>query len=600
MFKQIIALLPLVRPHPWLALGWLLSFVLSSILLLALPIASALVVDGRVAAEGHRAAQIAWLAGGAALVAATFAARFVLSSLLADRVVLGLRVQLFERMIHKDSRFFDMHSSGELVSRLTLDVELVRSLISQTLPSILRSVLVAAGSIATIVATHATLTIWLLVGMFASLAPVLLASRWLNRLSGVSQMDLASSIGLMRELLGHVRTVQTYGREGQECGRVRDSLRTASTANDRRVFAHGSIAGVSLLIAIATLVGTLTLALGYLREGAFTAGELSQFVLGALLATLSLASLAEAWSEVSHVSGGLSEVARFLREPEYFPDGNIQNSDTSGGAWVRFKAVGFAYSSRPDVQVLSDLDLEIRPGETVVVVGPSGSGKSTLLSLVLGFYEPDSGAVTVDGVSPRNSGQAKVREFMAYVPQEPAIFSATLRDNIRYSHSAATEEQLDAVVDSAYLQDVVAALTDGLDARVGGETQRLSGGQKQRVEFARALLRTPRLLLLDEPTSALDPASEAAVVEALHGKPTGRTTIITSHRLSTILKGDRIIFMDGGKCVAIGSHNDLLATCPAYVRFIERNTDALSPVPATASYLPARSSTSEHDRAFVD
>lgn len=599
MFKQMTVLLPLVRPHPWLALGWLLSFVLSSMLLLALPIASAMVVDGRDAATDGHALQIGWLAGGAVLVAATVAARFVLSSLLADRVVLGLRARLFERLIQKDSRFFDMHSSGELVSRLTLDAELVRSLISQTLPSILRSVLVAAGSIATIIATHATLTAWLLVGMFASLAPVLLASRWLNGLSGISQMGLASSTGLMRELLGHVRTVQTYGCEEQECGRVRDSLRTASAANDRRVFAHGAVAGVSLLIAITTLVGTLSLALGYLREGTFSAGELSQFVLGAIIATLSLASLAEAWSEVSHVSGGLSEVARLLREPGCSPDEDIGIFGTSGGASVSFRMVGFAYPSRPDVRVLLDLDLEIRPGETVVVVGPSGSGKSTLLSLILGFYEPDSGAVMVDGVSPGNAGQAKVREFMAYVPQEPAIFSATLRDNIRYSHPAATERQIDAVVDSAYLHDVVAALTNGLDARVGGETQRLSGGQKQRVEFARALLRSPRLLLLDEPTSALDPASEAAVVGVLRETTAGRTTIITSHRLSTILQADRVIFMDGERSVATGSHRDLLATCPAYSRYIERDIDALSPVPADARSLSTGSGMSEHDRVFV-
>lgn len=568
MIKQISILWAHIKPPALLTFGWLLSFISSSALLVTVPSISAWLLDDVFAhSDRLNVPQIGWLLIGAIAAASIMATRFMLSALLAEHFVADLRRALFSKLIRSDGPFFDRHSDGELLSRLTIDIEFVRSFISQTFPSILRSLVVAVGSIITIFNTSISLSLVLMIGVAGALTPVVLAGKSLARLSALSQMKQASVIAQIRELLEHVRTVQAYQREAYECGEVSQSIKSSSRAIVKRILAHGTIAGLSFLVASFTLIFIWSVALIDLKAGDLTGGELSQFVLGALMATFALASLTEAWSESNQVSGGLSEVTRILAEVSPANDNISSYSIQRAGAHVCFAGVEFSYATRATEMVLNGLNVDISPGEVVAIVGPSGSGKSTLLALVMGFYKPASGRITVDGVDPGGSGKSSVRAVTAYVPQEPAIFSTSFRGNINYSYPNATDDELNAVVDGTCLRELVLRMEQGLNTPVGSETDRLSGGEKQRLEIARALLGRPRLLLLDEPTSALDGIAEGVLMKTLLAL-VGCTTIIVSHRLSTIRLAHRVIYMNEGKCVAEGSHESLLISCSSYSNFM--------------------------------
>lgn len=561
MTNALTGLRRYITAQPGVLACFILVIVASSALTLTLPLFLAHALDRGLAGGGR---QESFIVGGLVFVTlvAAMVLRSVFGALLAERVVRRIRESLLRSVLGRNGEFFDSNTSGELLSRLTLDVDMVRALISDVAPGAIRAIMVGSGSLLIIFATDAFLASILVGGVLLSLLPVVLASGWLDSLSQASQEKLASAVGIMRENLGAVRTIQTYSAIDHACANAGQSLMTANMAADRRVFAHGWIALASMLIASLTVGMCLWLAVGYVESGRFSVGDFGRFVGAALIATFSLASLAELWGEVVRISGGVKEVLHLLDTAGSISPERAQEVPVASGPEVMIEGIRFAYSTRPNVDVLRDVSITIRQGEVLALAGRSGSGKSTLLALLAGFYAPSAGWIAINGISPVERSRLRV----GYVPQNPALFSGTLEENIRLGCTSATSIELNAAIRRAGLGSVVCELPHG--ALLGDEKNRLSGGQKQRVEIARALIRKPTLLLLDEPTSALDGESEGVVLRGLRGEDHSTTVVIASHREKTLESADRVAFFDSGTCIAVDSHQRLLARMPEYRAFV--------------------------------
>ena len=556
------ALWPFVRRHMGLFIGWLLALAVSSTASLSLPVAFRTMIDrgfshGSAANIDHAFLLLFVVALVLALGTAT---RFFFVSLLGERVVADLRQQLYAHLIGLDADFHDRNRSGELVSRLTADVELIRNIVGSVMSIALRSTITAIGALVMLFVTSPRLAAWALVGIPAAVLPVVLGARIIRRIARHNQDRVADANALATETLGAVRTVQAHAREPYERGRFADAVANTVASARRRIGAQSLMTGTT----IALFFGAITLVLWSgahdVLAGRMTAGILIQFVLYALFAGGSVAALAEVWNELQKAAGGMGRINELLVEtagvvapvaPAALPQ-PLQGD-------IALEGVTFHYPQRPDLPALDDFSLRVAPGETVALVGPSGAGKSTVFSLLLRFHDPQSGRVLVDGIDVRTLDPAQLREAIALVPQSPTLFAASARDNIRYGRLEASDDDVRAAAEAAEADDFIDALPNGFDEQLGERGARLSGGQQQRIAIARALLKDAPILLLDEATSALDAQSERAVQAALEHLMRGRTTLVIAHRLATILKADRIVVMDAGRIVAEGTHDALMA-----------------------------------------
>lgn len=556
------ALWPFVRRHRGLFIAWLLALAVSSSASLSLPVAFRTMIDDgfKSGSAGGIDRAFLLLFGVALLLALGTAARFFFVSLLGERVVADLRTKLYGHLIGLDAGFHDRTRSGELVSRLTSDVELIRNIVGSVMSIALRSTITAIGALVMLFVTSPRLAAWALVGIPVAVVPVIVGSRLIRRIARSSQDRVADANALATETLGAVRTVQAHAREEYERGRFADAVaNTVSTAR-KRIGAQSLMTGTTITLFFGAITLVLWSGAHDVIAGRMSAGTLIQFVLYALFGGGSVAALAEVWNELQKAAGGMGRINELLEEsagivapaqPRALPR-PIRGE-------IAFDDVTFHYPQRPDSAALVEFSLRVRPGETVALVGPSGAGKSTVFSILLRFHDPQSGTVSLDGIDLRELDPTQLRDAIGLVPQSPTIFAASAMDNIRYGRLDASDAEVRKAAESAEADDFIDALPQGFASELGERGARLSGGQQQRVAIARALLKDAPVLLLDEATSALDAQSERAVQHALENLMAGRTTLVIAHRLATVLKADRIVVMDAGRIVAEGTHAQLLA-----------------------------------------
>ena len=551
---------PFLARHRGLFVAWLFALALSSAATLSLPVAVRHMIDrGFSGGESINQAFAVLFVVAVALALAT-AARFFFVSLLGERVVADLRQRLYGHLIGLDPAFHDRSRSGELVSRLSADAELLRSVIGTTMSVALRSSVTVVGSLAMLFVTSPRLAMYSLVGIPLSVLPIVLGARRLSKASRASQDRVADANALAAESLGAVRTVQAYAREPYERERFGEALRIAVATARRRIAAQSMVTAAAIVLIFGAIVLVLWSGAHDVVAGSMSAGTLGQFVLYALIGGGSVGALAEVWNELQRAAGGMGRISELLHEqPAVAAPASPKPLPQPVRGAIRFEDVRFHYAGREGAPALDGFDLEVRPGETVALVGPSGAGKSTVLSLLLRFHDPQSGRVCLDGVDLRGLDPAELRANVALVPQQPVLFASSAMDNIRYGRLEASDDEVRAAAVAAEADGFISALPQGYASELGERGARLSGGQQQRVAIARALLKDAPVLLLDEATSALDAQSERAVQHALQNLMRGRTTLVVAHRLATVLQADRIVVMDQGRIVAEGTHEQLLA-----------------------------------------
>ncbi|RNF84991.1 ABC transporter transmembrane domain-containing protein [Montanilutibacter psychrotolerans] len=553
---------PFVRRHMTLFVAWLVALACSSAATLTLPSAGRRMIDeGFAAGSGAAIDQsFLFLFGVALALAFATAARFFFVSLLGERVVADLRERLYAHLIGLDAGFHDRNRSGELVSRLTADAELLRSVVGSGMSVALRSSITVIGSIVMMFVTSPRLAVFALVGIPLTVLPIVIGGRRLRKISRASQDSVADANALASETLGAVRTVQAHAREPYERGRFGAALETAVRTARKRIGAQAIVTAVAITLVFGAITAVLWSGAHSVVSGAMKPGVLFEFLFYSLIGGGSIAALAEVWNELQRAAGGMGRISELLQEaPTVAPPAQPTALPHPVRGEIAMDNVTFHYPQRPDLPALEHFTLRVHPGETVALVGPSGAGKSTVFSLLLRFHDPEHGSLAVDGINLRALDPAQLREAIALVPQQPTIFASSARDNIRYGRLDASDADVDAAVTAAHAADFISALPQKLDTELGERGARLSGGQQQRIAIARALLKDAPILLLDEATSALDAQSERAVQQALETLMEGRTTIVIAHRLATVLKADRIVVMDHGRIVAEGSHAALIA-----------------------------------------
>ncbi len=561
-------LAPFARPYARDFAFATAALVLTASVSLVLPLAVRRVVDGFAA---DNAALLDAYFSAALLIAALLALgtglRYWLVTRLGERIVADIRRAVFDRVLGLSPQFFERILTGEVVSRITTDTTLLLSVIGSSASIAMRNALMLAGGLVALFLTSTKLTGLVLLIVPAVIVPIVVMGRRLRRLSRENQDLIAVSSGQASEALGAVPTVQAFTHEVASraaFGRVTEASYVSART---RITTRALMTVIVIFLTFTGIVGVLWIGARDVRAGAMSPGELVQFLIYAVMVAGSVGALSEIWGEVQRAAGATERLVELLNaaDPVQDPASPVALARPVRGA-IGFEGVGFRYPARPEVSALDGFDLQVAPGETVALVGPSGAGKTTVFQLLLRFYDPKTGRITIDGADVAGLARADFRRAIAMVPQDPVIFATSARENIRFGRPEATDAEVETAAKAAAAHEFLAALPQGYATWVGERGVMLSGGQKQRIAIARAILRDAPILLLDEATSALDAESERAVQQAVDRLRQGRTTLVVAHRLATVKGADRIVVLDGGRIVAQGRHDALVAEGGLYAR----------------------------------
>ncbi|TJZ93353.1 ATP-binding cassette domain-containing protein [Paracoccus gahaiensis] len=561
------ALWPFVQPYRIQVVLAMLALVVTSGISLILPLAARRVVDN----FDDGAGLLDRYFGAALLIVAALAlgtaARYFFVTRLGERVVADIRKAVYARVITLSPAFFERVMTGEILSRITTDTTLIQSVIGSSLSIALRNMLILAGGMAMLAWTSVKLMAMVLLIVPAILIPIILLGRRLRALSRANQDWIAASSGTASETLLAAQTVQAYTAEARSIARFDEVTEQSYGVARTRIATRAVMTAIVIFLIFAGVIGVLWIGARDVQEGAMTAGQLVQFVIYAILVSSAAGALSEIWGELQRAAGATERLAELLSAEDTLVDPpHPQPLPQPLRGQIALQGVGFRFPSRPDAAALAGIDLTIRPGETVALVGPSGAGKTTVIQLIQRFWDPAEGRVTLDGIDLRDLARTDLRGQIALVPQDPVIFAASAADNIRLGRPEASDAEVQAAARAAHAHDFIAALPQGYETALGERGVMLSGGQRQRVAIARAMLRDAPILLLDEATSALDAESESLVQAAVNRLAQGRTTIVVAHRLATVKQADRIVVLDQGRIVATGSHDQLVAEGGLYAR----------------------------------
>ena len=562
-------LIPFLKPYKGTLVAALGALLVASAAVLAMPVALRYLIDNGFVANDVETVNryFGWFFAAAVGFGAFGALRFFLVTWLGERVVADIRNAVYRKVIHMDPTFFEVTKTGEVLSRLTTDTTLVQSISGVSLSIALRSTLNLLGGLVMLALTSVKLTLYILTGIPLIVLPVVVVGRRIRGLSRKAQDRVADTSGLAGETLNAMQTVQAFTLESLQVDRYADAIKRSFIAAVKRIRTRALLTALGIILVFGAITMILWTGSRAVLAGAMTGGQLAQFLMYSIFVGSSAAALSEVWGEIQRGAGAMERITELLnaRPTIAEPQAPLHLSEPVRGK-IEFDNVTFRYPSRPDEKAMDRFSLRVEPGENLAVVGPSGAGKSTSFQLLLRFYDPESGQIRIDGQDIAQLSPRELREHIGLVPQETVLFGESARENIRYGRPDASHEEIEAAARAAAADEFITALPEGYDTFLGERGMRLSGGQKQRIAIARAILKDPPILLLDEATSSLDAESEQLVQGALEKLMQNRTTIIVAHRLATVKKADRIVVMDRGVIVAIGTHEELIQSNDLYSR----------------------------------
>jgi len=554
-------------PYRWRIAAALVALITAAGCVLVLGQGLRHVVDAGFGSRDPRllnAALAAVVAVAVVLAGATWT-RFYFMMSVGERMIADLRKTVFAHVLTLSPAFFDSARTGEIASRLTNDSEQLRQVIGFGFSMLLRNALMMTGALVLLFATSAKLAALIVLGVPATLVPILLMGRRVRRLSRVNQDRVADVSAHVDESLHEIRTVQAYVHEERTRGQFDAATEAAYEAGLHRVRIKAWLISLVMLIGFCAVGVILWIGGHDVFAGRMTAGELSAFVFYAAVVATGAGTVSEVWGEIQRGAGATERLMELLdTQPALAVAAPAINLPSRVTGAIRFDEVVFAYPSRPEITALGPVSFAVNPGERVALVGPSGAGKSTIFSLILRFYDPLSGRILLDGADIRHCELQSLRRAVALVPQDPVIFAASVTENLRFGCPGASLEAVREACAAAHALEFIERLPQGYDTDLGERGVKLSGGQRQRISIARAILADRPILLLDEATSSLDAESERQVAQALERLARGRTTLVIAHRLATVRHADRIIVLDRGRVHAVGTHAELLRSSELY------------------------------------
>nr|WP_051071785.1 ABC transporter transmembrane domain-containing protein [Azoarcus sp. KH32C] len=575
---------PFLRPYRARMLFAFVLLCLASSTILVMPLAFRDLVDfgftdhpevgGRLLGGLSVDEQFLALFGLASAWAVAVASRYYTVSWIGERATADLRSAVYARVLSQSPQFFETLQTGEVLSRLTGDTTLIQTVVGSSVSMGLRSFFQFVGGMVMLAVTSIHL-FSLNLGLMAILTlPIMLIGRRVRRLSRESQDRIADASALAGEILNAMPTVQAYTQERYEAGRFASATDASFVTAVRRTRVRAALTALIITAVMGTIIFVLWVGVQQVRTGAMTQGQLASFVLYAALVAGGVGTMAEVWGDVMRAGGAAERLLELLHADPAIRDlAEPQKPANPRQAAIRFEHVRFCYPARPQTRALDDICLEVAPGESVALVGPSGAGKTSMFQLLLRYYEVSGGSIRLNGQDIRELRLHELRQGIAIVPQDPVIFSADVMENIRYGRNSASDAEVVEAAKAALVDEFVVRLPEGYRTFLGERGTRLSGGQRQRIAIARAILKGAPLLLLDEATSALDAEAEILVQQGLNAAMQGRTTLMIAHRLATVQKADRIVVMEHGRIVEIGTPEDLRQQGGLYARLAALQLD---------------------------